>query len=65
MSKKSHRPGKPAPVSAQYEEVGPRGGGTGREVTVPKGHTLPPPSKAGNEYRVADRTKNQSGRGRG
>lgn len=63
MSKKRFKPGETAPVSAQYKEVGPRGGETNREVTVPKGRTLPPPSKPGSTYAIADRTKNKSGRG--
>ena len=41
------RPGEAAPKSGQYEEVGPRGGGTGHEVTVPKGHTMPPTTEPG------------------
>lgn len=59
-----YKPGTPAPKSAQYEEVGPRGGRTGHEVTVPKDHRLPPPTQKGHGYIVADPTKNKSGRGR-
>lgn len=58
----SYKPGEEAPASAQYEIVGPRGGRTGEERTVPKGKTLPPTPKAGQSYRIADRTKNRSGR---
>ncbi len=36
------KPGESAPKSGQYEVVGPRGGRTGKEVTLPKGHTAPP-----------------------
>ena len=57
----TYKPGETAPVSAQYEIVGPRGGRTGEERTVPKGSTLPPTPKSGQNYRVADRTKNKSG----
>ena len=62
MSKNDElKPGKKAPVSAQYQQVGPRGG-KGKEVTVVKGESLPPGPK-GTTYRIADRTKNKSGRG--
>lgn len=57
------KPGQDAPVSGQYEEVGPRGGRTGHEVTVVKGETLPPTTKAGSSYDLVDRSKNKSGRG--
>lgn len=57
------RPGEKAPVSAQYGIFGPRGGDTGKEVTVPKGTTLPPTQKPGQTYQVVDPTKNKSGRG--
>jgi hypothetical protein len=56
------RPGEKAPASGQYEEVGPRGGGTGHEVTVPKGKPLPPTSKPKQGYTLVDPTKNGSGR---
>jgi hypothetical protein len=63
MIKKSGlKPGTPAPVSAQYQQIGPRGGG-GKEVTVPKGRTLPPTPAPGGTYTVVDPTKNKSGRG--
>lgn len=58
---KDLKPGKPAPASAQYEIVGPRGGRTGEERTVSKGEPLPPTPKAGQHYVIADRTKNKSG----
>ena len=56
-------PGTKAPVSGQYEIVGPRGGRTGVERTVVRGEPLPPTPNPGESYRIADRTKNQSGRG--
>jgi hypothetical protein len=64
MAKKpaSVRPGEAAPKSGQYEEVGPRGGRKGNEVTMPKGHTMPPTSKPGNSYKLADPSKNKSGK---
>ena len=61
MPKQPLRPGSTAPASAQYQQIGPRGG-AGKEVTVPKGHTLPPGPK-GTTYDIVDRTKNKSGRG--
>lgn len=59
---KTFKPGTKAPVSAQYEIIGPRGGQTGQERTVPKGSTLPPPPKSGQGYVIADRTNNKSGK---
>jgi hypothetical protein len=56
------KPGNKAPKSGQYEEVGPRGGGTGHEVTSEKGNPLPPTQKPGNAYKLVDGTKNKSGR---
>ncbi len=44
------KPGTEAPKSGQYEQVGPRGGPTGKEVTMPKGHTLPPTDEPGQGY---------------
>lgn len=58
------KPGDTSPASAQYEIVGPRGGRTGEERTVPKGRPLPPTPQKGQTYRIADRTKNDSGRSR-
>jgi hypothetical protein len=57
-----HKPGEEAPKSGQYEEVGPRGGHTGHEVTMPKGHTFPPTSEPGHGYVLVDPTRNDSGR---
>lgn len=62
MSKDIHKPGSEAPKSGQYEQVGPRGGGTGKEVTMPKGHTLPPTDAPGQGYVLVDPSKNKSGR---
>lgn len=55
------RPGNKATRSGQYEEVGPRGGKTGHEVTGVKGKTLPPTQKPGDSYKLVDPTKNKSG----
>jgi hypothetical protein len=59
---KTYKPGEKAPISAQYEIVGPRGGRTGEERTVAKGETLPPPPKPGQVYIPVDPTMNKSGR---
>jgi hypothetical protein len=58
---KTLKPGNTAPSSAQYQQIGPRGG-KGKEVTVPKGRPLPPAPTPGTTYIIADRTKNKSGR---
>lgn len=58
------KPGTPAPNSGQYEQVGPRGGKTGHEITSTRGNSLPPTSKAGQGYVLVDRTKNGAGRGK-
>jgi hypothetical protein len=58
------KPGEKAPASGQYEIVGPRGGRTGEERTVTRGEPLPPTPQSGQTYRIADRTKNNAGRGR-
>lgn len=56
------KPGTPAPNSGQYEQVGPRGGKTGHEVTSVQGNVLPPTQKPGQKYVLVDRTKNDAGR---
>lgn len=60
---KGLKPGQTAPKSGQYEQVGPRGGKTGHEVTVVKGEPLPPTQKPGMSFALVDATKNKSGRG--
>lgn len=60
---KELKPGQAAPRSGQYEQIGPRGGKTGHEVTVVKGEPLPPTQKPGMKYTLVDPTKNKSGRG--
>ncbi len=60
---KGLKPGNTAPRSGQYEQVGPRGGKTGHEVTVVKGEPLPPTQKPGMTFTLVDATKNKSGRG--
>jgi hypothetical protein len=58
------RPGATAPASGQYVIRGPRGGNTGEERTVVRGEPLPPTPKPGQTYTIADRTKNNAGRGK-
>jgi len=60
---KTYKPGEKAPASGQYEILGPRGGGTGKERTVVRGEPLPPTPKPDQGYRIADRTRNDSGKG--
>lgn len=57
------KPGQRAPRSGQYEEVGPRGGRTGHEVTISKGERVPPTRQPGGGFTMVDPTKNKSGRG--
>lgn len=57
MKTKSHKSGERVLVSGQYEEIGPRGGRTGKEVTGVKGKTFPPSPKPGMAYKLVDRTK--------
>jgi len=59
---KMYKPGQKAPISAQYEIIGPRGGATNEERTGVKGKTLPPTPKPEQTYRPVDPTKNRSGR---
>lgn len=56
MSKRL-KPGQPAPSSGQYEQIGARGGNTGKERTVTRGERLPPTPKPGMGYRLVDPTK--------
>jgi hypothetical protein len=59
MSKPTLRPGNTTPRSGQYEEVGPRGGRTGHEVTSTEGHPLPPTRKPGRGYIPVDLTRHE------
>jgi hypothetical protein len=49
---KIYKPGERAPRSGRYEIVGPRGGKTGDECTVTRGHPLPPTPKHGESYKL-------------
>jgi hypothetical protein len=42
MPEPPYKPGQKAPASGQYPLQGPKGGNTGREVTVVKGEPFPP-----------------------
>lgn len=55
------KPGEKAPVSGEYEIVGPRGGHTHEERTVPRGRPLPPTPNTGEGYRISRRAHNRSG----
>ena len=59
--KQKLKPGQKAPNSGQYEIVGPRGGGTGKERTIVKNEPLPPTPVKGQKYKLVDRTKNNAG----
>lgn len=50
------KPGQAAPVSGQYQIIGPRGG-KGPERTVTRGEPLPPAPAPGSRYNLVDRTK--------
>ena len=57
MSPKS---GEKAKTSGQYGIVGPRGGKTGKEVTVVKGEPFPQTPKPGQTFILVDKTKHKS-----
>lgn len=59
MTSKPLKPGTPAPTSGQYR---PKSGGN--EVTMPKGHRLPPGPRKGTTWVNVDPSKNGSGRSR-
>lgn len=51
--------GQKVPTSGQYEVIGPRGGRTGREVTLVKGESAPPTMKSGQKMILVDKTKHK------
>lgn len=57
-----YKPGNEAEASGQYGIFGPRGGETGEERTIVRGHTFPPTPKPGQHYELVDPTKNKSGK---
>lgn len=52
MAKGNYKPGTPAPKSAIYEQVGPRGGKTTEQATSTQGNPLPPTDKKGGTWKV-------------
>ncbi len=50
-----------APKSGLYAVIGPRGGYI-TEVTVPKGHQLPPTPTPNSSFKLVDPADNKSGR---
>jgi hypothetical protein len=54
---KLFKPGETAQRSGQYQIVGPRGGGTGKERTVTAREPLPPTPEKGQKYKLVDPTK--------
>ncbi len=50
---KVYKPGQPAPASAIYNTVGPRGGKTGEQVVSTASKPLPPTQRPGQGYVVA------------
>lgn len=56
------KPGASTPVSGQYEQVGPKGGKTGKEVTSVEGKPLPPTDQPGQGYVLVDATKHSGSR---
>jgi hypothetical protein len=59
-----YRPGEKAPVSGEYEIIGPRGGDTGKERTSIQGERLPPTPKPGQGYVVHRPAHNGAGKPR-
>ena len=57
VKKNGLKPGNTAPVSGQYERIGPKGGHTGQEVTSVKNEPMPPTPKPGQTYNLVDPTK--------
>lgn len=45
-----NKPGKPTPQSGIYEQVGPRGGRTGEQISSTEGNPLPPTNKPGQRW---------------
>lgn len=63
MKPKAVKPGEVSPASGEWQQRGPRGG-HGPEVTVPKGHVMPPGPGKGYSYDLVRPAKNQSGKGK-
>jgi len=54
MAKKGLPPDTPAPKSAIYDELGPRGGKTGEQADSTRGKPLPPTQKPGHTWEIAE-----------
>lgn len=59
-----YKPGQRAPVSGEYEVLGPRGGDTGKERTAVQGKPLPPTAKPGQGYVISRPAHNGAGKRR-
>lgn len=57
MTERNFKPGQKAPMSGQYEILGPRGGHSGIERTVVKNEPFPPTLQSGQTYVLVDKTK--------
>lgn len=56
----NYKPGERPSDSAQFKEVGPRGGKVSNtEITGVEGKPLPPTSKPGNQWTPVDKTKHK------
>ena len=51
------RPGDAAPKSGIYDQLGPRGGHTGKQVVAEEGEPLPPTPRRGMAYELAVKAK--------
>ncbi|HAM92676.1 MAG TPA: hypothetical protein DCQ00_04115 [Phascolarctobacterium succinatutens] len=60
-NEKLYKPGDKAPVSGQYEVVGPRGGSKEREITMVEGKKFPATQSDNGEkyYKLVDKTKHK------
>ena len=59
---KTYKPGESAPISGEYEIIGPPGGDTGQERTAVRGKPLPPTPKAGQGYVIHRPAHNGAGK---
>ena len=59
---KIYKSGENAPVSGEYEIIGPRGGDTRQERTAVRGKPLPPTPKAGQGYVIHRPAHNGAGK---
>ena len=57
--RKGLRPGQIAPLSGQYQQIGPRGG-LGKQITITRGEPLPPTPKKNMTYNLVSSRKEKS-----